>query len=110
METRSTQAQIDLVYHGPDVESGSMEVRDLAPAMLAMAALFESVALVANGDRAKININLKSTSTNSFHMGLDILNTIGSQGVMDTLHTASELKGILFGVGGRVASGAEYGG
>ena len=48
MEIQSAQAQIDLVYHGPDVESGSMEIRDLAPAMLAMATLFESAALVAN--------------------------------------------------------------
>ena len=100
MEAQSTEAQIDLVYHGPDVESGSMEVRDLAPAMLAMAALFEAVATEANGDRAKVNINLKSTSTNSFHLGLEILNTIGIQGVMDALHTATELKEILFGVGG----------
>ena len=108
MEAQSTQAQIDLVYHGPDVESGSMEVRDLAPAMLAMAALFESAALVANGDRAKININLKSTSTNSFHIGLEILNTIGSQGVMDALHAASELKEILFGVGGLGGGGGVW--
>ena len=105
MEIQSAQAQIDLVYHGPDVESGSMEIRDLAPAMLAMATLFESAALVANGDRAKISINLKSTYTNSFHIGLDILNTIASQGVMDILHTASELKEVLFGVGGGGAGG-----
>ena len=105
MEAQSTQAQLDLVYHGPDVVSGSMEVRDLAPAMLAMAALFEAAALEANGERAKININLKSTSANSFHLGLDILNTIGSQGVMDSVHTASELKEILFGTAGTGVAG-----
>ena len=76
-----------------------MEVRDLAPAMLAMAALFEAAALEANGEHAKVNINLKSTSANSFHLGLEIHNIIGSQGVMDILRTASELKEILFGNG-----------
>ena len=99
MEAQSTHAQLDLVYHGTNVVSGSMEVRDLAPAMLAMAALFEAAALEANGERAKININLKSTSTNSFHLGLEIYNTIGNQSVMDSLRTASELKEIIFGTG-----------
>ena len=104
---QSSQAQLDLVYYGPDVESGSMEVRDLAPAMLAMASLFEAAATQANGDRAKVNINLKSTSTNSFHLGLEILNSVGGpQGVMDAvLYTAADLKEILFGVGGAGAGG-----
>ena len=106
MEAQSTHAQLDLVYHGTNVVSGSMEVRDLAPAMLAMAALFEAAALEANGERAKVNINLKSTSTNSFHLGLEIQNTIGNQAVMDTLRTASDLKEILFGsVGGGLLGG-----
>ena len=97
MESQSSQAHVDLVYHGPDVDTGSMEVRDLAPAMLALASLFEAASTEMNGDRAQVKINLKSTSTNSFHLGLEILSSIGSQGVMDILHTAAELKEVLFG-------------
>ena len=62
----------------------------------------------ANGGRAKININLKSTSTNSCHLGLELHNTIGSQGVMDTLRTASELKEIIFGTAGVGFSGGVW--
>ena len=61
MESQSSQAHVDLVYHGPDVDAGSMEVRDLAPAMLALASLIEATATEANGDRAQIKINLTST-------------------------------------------------
>ena len=110
MEAQSSQAHVDLVYHGPDVDAGSMEVRDLAPAMLALASLIEATATEANGDRARIKISLTSTSTGSFHLGLEILNTVGVQGAIDTVYSASDLTKILFGsVGGLAGTGGVWG-
>ena len=93
----SRQASLDIVYEGPAVADGSMNVRDLAPAMLAVGTLFDAANNAANGPRATMNINVRATSSGSFHVLYEIV-----QGTLQTidpavLTTAIQLKDLLVG-------------
>ncbi len=63
-----------VAYDGPALASHEMDVRELAPALLALSALFEEANTVLNGDRAKIALNVKgSFKTGSFGFDLSVV-------------------------------------
>ena len=65
-------ADIALVYEGPAVESGLMDVRDLAPALLAFGDLVESANRIVNGESATAKVQVKTVGAGSFAIGLDV--------------------------------------
>ena len=67
-----SHAEMSLVYEGPAVESGAMDVRDLAPALLAFGNLIEAANRVVNGDKAAAKVQVKTVGTGSFAIGLDV--------------------------------------
>jgi hypothetical protein len=92
------QSAFDIVYEGPAVADGSMNVRDLAPAMLAVGTLFEAANNITNGQRAKVNINVKATSPGSFHILYEVIQATMVQGIDPSLlTTAVQLKELLIG-------------
>ncbi len=94
-----THYRIDLSFDGPAVAEGRMNVRDLAPAMLAAGALFESANKSLNGPDARVNVNVSATSAGSFHIVFEIIQDFDTQALRDLLATASDLKGFIFGGG-----------
>jgi hypothetical protein len=101
----SSQAGFDIIYEGPAVADGSMNVRHLAPAMLAVGTLFEAANNITNGQRAKVNINVKATSPGSFHILYEVIQATIAQGLDPTLlTTAVQLKELL--IGGVVVTGS----
>jgi len=103
----NSQATIDIVYDGPAVADGSMNVRDLAPAMLAVGTLFEAANNITNGQRAKVNINVKATSPGSFHILYEVVQAITPQSVdVSLLTTALQLKELL--IGGIIITGSLF--
>jgi len=92
------QTNFDIVYDGPAVADGSMNVRDLAPAMLAVGTLFEAANNITNGQRARVNINVRATSPGSFHILYEVIQATMLQSI-DTslLITAIQLKELLIG-------------
>lgn len=55
--------EFKIIYDGESLKNHSMEIRDLAPALLALGNLFDEVNRILNGDKAAIklqNINFKS--------------------------------------------------
>ena len=105
----SAQAHLDMVYDGPALADGSMNVRDLAPAMMAVGSFFEAANRLSNGARASVSVNVRATSAGSFHVAFEVVQNIESVGVLeadigDILATANALKGLLIG-GGGVAAG-----
>jgi hypothetical protein len=107
MKLNNSQATIDIVYDGPAVADGSMNVRDLAPAMLAVGTLFEAANNITNGQRAKVNINVRATSPGSFHILYEVVQAITPQ-IVDAslLTTAIQLKELL--VGGIIVAGSLF--
>ena len=96
-----SHADIALVYEGPAVESGAMDVRDLAPALLAFGNLIEATNRVVNGADAAAKVQVRTVAAGSFAVGLD-LTVRFVQGVRDFLvgpesAAAANLIGILTG-------------
>lgn len=102
------QTSFDIVYDGPAVADGSMNVRDLAPAMLGVGILFEAANNITNGQRARVNINVRATSPGSFHILYEVIQATMPQSI-DTslLITAIQLKELL--VGSIIVAGGLFG-
>ena len=92
------QVQFDIIYDGPAVAEGTMNVRDLAPAMLAVGEAFESANRVANGNRATINVNVRATSRGSFEIFFEVFQTAQQSGLdPDFIKDAIGIKELLIG-------------
>ena len=72
-------AQFSIVYDGPALRAGTMDVRDLAPALLAFGQLFDAANRTLNGDAARVNVNVHATKAGSFGIDLDLTQTIVQQ-------------------------------
>ena len=102
MRDDNSQARLDIVYDGPALADGSMNVRDLAPAMMAIGGFFEAANRVTNGDSAKVNVNVRATSAGSFHVLFEVAQSLGEADILkadigDFLTTAKDLKELLIG-------------
>ena len=110
MTNNNSQAHLDIVFDGPALADGSMNVRDLAPAMMAVGSMFEAANRLTNGDRASVSVNVRATSAGSFHIAFEVVQDLEAMGVLradfgEILSTASALKELLIG-GGGIAGGA----
>lgn len=108
MRDDNSQARLDIVYDGPALVDGSMNVRDLAPAMLAIGGFFDAANRLTNGERAKVNVNVRATSASSFHILFEVAQSLEATDVLkadisDFLTTAKDLKDLL--IGGSVGGG-----
>ena len=56
-----------------------MDVRDLAPALLAIGQLFDAANTVLNRDQATVAINVKATGAGSFEISFDVIQNVVSQ-------------------------------
>jgi hypothetical protein len=61
-----------VVYDGPVLADGSMPIRDLAPALLALGELFVETSVVAYPDQEPVSLNIKATEEGSFLVQLAI--------------------------------------
>ena len=62
----------ELVYHGPDVEDGTMAAREVAEVLSGMSRAFSTVAHEADlGDRYQLRI--KDVESSSFHIVLEAI-------------------------------------
>ena len=74
-----SQASFSIAYGGSGLEAGTMDVRDLAPALLAVGQLFDAANAALNGERATISVGVQATTQGSFEVALDVVQGVGSQ-------------------------------
>lgn len=74
MDLMSQKEEFQISYDGPALQTHEMDVRDLAPALLAVGDALEEANRILNGDTTKVQVNVKGTfKTGSFlvHFGLN---------------------------------------
>lgn len=67
-----SQASFNLKYDGPALREHTMNVRDLAPAMLAVGEAFEALNSLYNGKEAKVSVNVRAHEPGSFSVLFDV--------------------------------------
>lgn len=101
-----SRADFTLTYDGPALQSHEMDVRDLAPAMLAVGELFDAMNLLLNGDSAEVQINVKAHEPGCFSVVFDIVQGWRNGAVSlltgDYVAAALNLKELLIGACGLV--------
>ena len=107
-----SHADISLIYEGSAVESGQMDVRDLAPALLAFGNLIEAANKTINGENALTKVKVKTVGAGSFSIGFDVtvdfVNTIRDAFAGPEGTAAANLVTVLTG-GGTLVGGTAYG-
>jgi hypothetical protein len=106
----TSRVEFDITYEGPAVENGTMDVRELAPALLALGELCQHANRVLNGDRAHLSVNVRADfRRGSFHVSLEAVQTLIDQA--RALFRGEDVRTLLelltqIGVAGGVAAGA----
>ena len=71
---------LTIAYDGPALQDGSMEVKELAPALLAFGSLLDEANKELNGSDAKLQVLVKSDfKAGSFHVDFEIARTLIEQ-------------------------------
>lgn len=115
MENMS-KATFHVLYDGPALASHEMDVRDLAPALLALGEVLEESNKALNDNKAKITVKVRASfKTGCFGIELDVIQTFSQQIQMlfssDSIATAKEILEWIGLIGGGVGavSGSGYG-
>lgn len=105
-------AVFKISFDGPSVESGEIDVSELAPALLALGDLVTSANQAINKGQAEAKLKLKATEKGSFEalLSLDVSFATGILDMMadheDRVTAAKDLLEILIGIG--VVGGGTY--
>ena len=94
------QAEFAVAYEGPAFVEHTMEVRDLAPALLALGQAFDRANSLLNGDRASIGLSIRATRPGSFEVELflqQVLEGAGDVLTGDLFTSAANLAEIVVG-------------
>lgn len=79
----SDTATFQIIYSGPTLENNEMDIRELAPSLVAVADLLEEANLIINGGGTKINVNVHgSFKSGSFGIDFTVVQDI-LQNIMD---------------------------
>lgn len=68
-----SRADFTLTYDGPALANHEMDVRDLAPAMLAVGELFDALNSLLNGDGVEIAVNVRVHEPGCFSVVFEVL-------------------------------------
>jgi hypothetical protein len=101
-----SRADFTLTYDGPALQNHEMDVRELAPAMLAVGELFDAMNLLLNGESAEVQVRVKAHEAGCFSIIFDIVQGWRDGAVAflngDLVTAALSLKELLIGAGGLV--------
>jgi hypothetical protein len=101
------EATFTVVYDGPALADHLIDVRHLAPSLLALSTLVDEANRTCNGDRAKVSLAVKATHPGCFEVQMHIVQTLlqQAQGLFasDAVTAAVNLQNLIFGTGGVVS-------
>lgn len=74
-----SREQFSIVYDGDALRGGVMDVRDLAPALMALGQMFDAANKNLNGDTAHIKLQVRATEIGSFEILFELVQNWSSQ-------------------------------
>lgn len=96
-----SHARFSINYDGPALADHTMDVRDLAPALLAIGEMFDAANSALNGDATQVSVNVRAHEPGCFSIDLDVVQSIIKRGIAlltgDELAAALTLKELLVG-------------
>ncbi|MFC0204704.1 hypothetical protein [Novosphingobium soli] len=99
-----SHARFSVNYDGPALAEHTMDVRDLAPALLALGELFDAANHALNGDATQVSVNVRAHEPGCFSIDLDVVQSIIKRGIAlltgDEIAAAINLKELLIGGAG----------
>jgi len=98
------EVEFPVSYDGDALTQNTMDVRDLAPALLALGQSFERANSLFNGSRASVSLHIRAIKPGSFEIGLFLQQLLeGATDVLsgDLMVSAFVLKELQIGGGGQ---------
>lgn len=108
-----SEEKLTLVFDGPAVENGEIDVQDLAPALLAIGELIQAANNEINGTRAQMSVKVRATAEGSFEVDLNLIQSLMENAKAlfdfasshkDDIAAANELTDLLFKIVGGTAT------
>ena len=98
-----SRASFTIAYDGPALSGGVMDVRDLAPALMALGQLLDAANVTVNGDTAQLKLQVRATAPGSFQISFDLVQSWTTQVLhffaSDQVAGATNLLAWVLGVG-----------
>lgn len=88
------RAEFIIYYDGDALRDSRMDVRDLAPALLALGDMLEQANRVLNGDKAFVRVTVKAFQPGCFGIALEVSQSLGGM-VWDLLKPGTETRNAL---------------
>ena len=88
-----SKTNFTIAFDGPGLKEGRMDVRDLAPALLALGRVIETANRTLNGPDHPVKVEVVATDVGSFEVVIDVVLPLWEQ--LRTLLTSSDVDGAL---------------
>ncbi len=105
------ESKFSVIFRGSTVENGEIDVRDLAPALLALGDLLQAANDVIHGVDSRLEVKISATHRGSFVVDLSIITTFietifsYAKSQKDGISAANELTDLILKIGAGASGG-----
>lgn len=71
-----SESHFTLIFDGEAVQNGEIDVRDLAPPLLAIGDMIQQANSLENGEKASVLVKVKATQEGSFEVDLNLIQSM----------------------------------
>lgn len=104
-----SESHFTLIFDGEAVQNGEIDVRDLAPPLLAIGDMIQHANRLINGEKASVSVKVKATQKGSFEVDLNLIQSLAdmaktffdyAEANTNSIAAANDLVDLIFKVTG----------